>query len=97
MIAVTDSNGDGYYDMFVTGYGPDYTVPPASWSYAPGFRHNGGCNALFFDGHVEWKKEKDVFMLKDGGWYWGSTIAPEWLRLLWGANWSGCNPPYYMR
>ena len=97
VIAVTDSNGDGYFDMFTDGYGPDYTVPPASWSYAPGLRHNGGCNALFFDGHVEWKKEKDIFMLKDGGWYWGTTVAPEWLRLLWGANWNGCSPPYYMR
>ncbi|MCD6408451.1 type II secretion system protein [bacterium] len=97
VIAVTDSNGDGYYDMFTNGYGPGYTVPPATWTYAPGFRHNTGTNALFWDAHVEWRAEKDIFMLKDGGWYWGSPTAPEWLRLLWGANWNGCNPPYYMR
>ena len=99
VIAVADSNGDGYYDMFVQGIGPAYVYSGSgSETYAPGFRHNGGCNVLFFDGHVEWKKEQEVFMLKTGGWYWGTpSTTPEWLRLLWGANWDGCNPPYYMR
>ena len=98
VIAVTDSNGDSYYDMFTQGYGPAYIrYSPSIYTYAPGFRHNTGTNALFWDAHVEWRAEKDIFMLKDGGWYWGSPTAPEWLRLLWGANWNGCNPPYYMR
>jgi len=100
VIMITDSNGDGYYDMFVDGHGVAYKRPPNVWTIAPGFRHNNGCNALFCDGHVEWRTEKDIFQIQvgtGGGWYWGTPIPSERLKLLWGANWSGCNPPYYER
>lgn len=97
VIAVADSNADSYYDMFVNGIASTYFYSgPGTETYAPGFRHNNGCNALFFDGHVEWRKEKDIFLKKSGGWYYGDP-CPEWLKYLWGANWNGANPPYYMR
>jgi prepilin-type N-terminal cleavage/methylation domain-containing protein/prepilin-type processing-associated H-X9-DG protein len=97
VIAVTDSNGDGYYDMFANGIGPSYVYSgPGTETYAPSDRHNLGSNVLFFDSHVEWKKRNDIFLKKSGGWYWGDP-CPEELKYLWGANWNGANPPYYMR
>jgi len=34
-------------------WNPDATVPPGyGWRY----RHNDGCNHLYFDGHVKWKR-----------------------------------------
>jgi len=97
VIAVTDSNGDGYYDMFANGFGPSYVYSgPGTETYAPSDRHNLGSNVLFFDSHVEWKKRNDIFLKKSGGWYWGDP-CPEELKYLWGANWNGANPPYYMR
>ncbi|MCM8777778.1 MAG: DUF1559 domain-containing protein [Candidatus Omnitrophica bacterium] len=96
VIMVADSNNDGYYDMFINGFADDYTVPPSTWSNAPGNRHSEGCNLLFCDGHVEWRLRNTVFLKKSGGWYWGDP-CPEDLKYLWGANWNGANPPYYER
>jgi len=89
VILSAESNGDGYWDMLVQGFGPSYER-----NYPPGNRHYNGCNLLFCDGHVEWRLRDSVYLVKTGGWYWGDP-APESLKLLWGANWTGANPPYF--
>jgi len=91
-IMIAESNGDGYYDFLVQGIGPSYTR-----NYPVGDRHNNGANLIFCDGHVEWRpRNSDLYWITTGGWYWGIP-APEDNRRLWGANWNGCNPPYYMQ
>jgi prepilin-type N-terminal cleavage/methylation domain-containing protein/prepilin-type processing-associated H-X9-DG protein len=91
VIMVTGSNGDGYYDMLTNGIGTSYY-----YGYSPADRHNEGTNVMFCDGHVEWRLRDSIFLLKEsGGWYWGTPLPSEELKLLWGANWVGANPPYY--
>ncbi len=45
VLMLADSDGDGSYD---------YQLNTVTVSAMPGFRHKGGANALFADGHVKW-------------------------------------------
>lgn len=48
------------------------------WAYHNAFGlipHQGGCNVLYYDGHVEWLAYKDVPPDKD---YADSTLSPFW-------------------
>jgi prepilin-type processing-associated H-X9-DG protein/prepilin-type N-terminal cleavage/methylation domain-containing protein len=52
MIAITDSNGDAFYDVVLS------VVAVAGG--APGTIHRGGANVLYCDGHVVWHNFKDI-------------------------------------
>jgi len=96
VIMITDSNGDGYYDLMVDGIGIGYTKPPGGPGgayYAPGGRHNNGSNILFCDGHVEWRPLDDnLFHITTLNW---PNTPIESLRLLWGAKHWSWSTQYY--
>jgi prepilin-type processing-associated H-X9-DG protein/prepilin-type N-terminal cleavage/methylation domain-containing protein len=53
MVAVSDSDGDGFQDYGITPEG----YAPRDW---PGEIHWGGANVLFCDGHVTWYVRRDL-------------------------------------
>jgi prepilin-type processing-associated H-X9-DG protein/prepilin-type N-terminal cleavage/methylation domain-containing protein len=57
MIAITDTLTDGWWDFVVY---PNRTEQPNRM--LPGRIHNGGTNALFCDGHVQWYPQADLFV-----------------------------------
>ena len=62
MIAVTDSDGDGFLDFESCPYGVgDHRRT------LPGNVHDRGANVLFCDGHVEWFLQKDLLRADSGG------------------------------
>lgn len=61
--------------------------------YFPSMRHQNGCNAVFFDGHVKWYPQSEVIGVQG---QWPSSTK---LNLLWGLSepgW-GVGTPYYKR
>ena len=60
MIAITDSNGDGYGDFGVSSYRDSEPM----W---PGRVHGGGANVLFCDGHVQWYRQEDLLLVAEPG------------------------------
>jgi prepilin-type processing-associated H-X9-DG protein/prepilin-type N-terminal cleavage/methylation domain-containing protein len=53
MVAVADSNGDGFQDYLISPEG----YATRTW---PGTVHSGGANVLFCDGHVTWYVQQDL-------------------------------------
>ena len=51
MIAVADSDADGWFDIGMC------SLPSGR---PPGRIHNRGCNVLFCDGHVQWYPQRDI-------------------------------------
>jgi prepilin-type processing-associated H-X9-DG protein len=58
MVAVVDSTADGVEDFIVR---PVTDAPKG----LPGRVHNGGANALFCDGHVQWYLQPDLVIKDD--------------------------------
>jgi prepilin-type processing-associated H-X9-DG protein len=53
MVAIADSNGDGFQDYLITPVG-------AATRQLPGEVHSGGSKVLFCDGHVTWYVRQDL-------------------------------------
>jgi prepilin-type N-terminal cleavage/methylation domain-containing protein/prepilin-type processing-associated H-X9-DG protein len=43
----------------------DYSLPPDSVWGPTIYRHNEGANVAFYDGHVNWLRKKEVFIIED--------------------------------
>lgn len=81
MIAVGDSDGDGFFDgdiafhRFALPGGPQAVWPP-------GTRHKGGANIVFCDGHVEWARQtKWIERTDEAARRWNNDNKPH--RELW--------------
>jgi len=64
----------------------DFNIDPNDPTQAPGTIHNGGCNCLYCDGHVDWHIQKDLILYlptntnihyRPGTTNW-LIIAPQW-------------------
>lgn len=74
MIAVADSDGDGYYDFTIS----PYLQPGSPRLVIPGDVHRGGANVLFCDGHVQWYAQKEVVVAHES-----IVAAEEPIRRMW--------------
>jgi prepilin-type processing-associated H-X9-DG protein/prepilin-type N-terminal cleavage/methylation domain-containing protein len=74
MIAITDSAADAFYDVACLPHSPE----PKVW---PGNVHNGGANALFCDGHVQWYPQRALLVSPDG-----PTPQDAAVRCMWNSD-----------
>jgi prepilin-type processing-associated H-X9-DG protein/prepilin-type N-terminal cleavage/methylation domain-containing protein len=71
MVAVIDTTADALGDFGSGGQPPYPTV-------FPGIIHNGGANALFCDGHVQWFVQKDLMVTFDR-----TLESDNYIRRMW--------------
>lgn len=78
MIAIGDSDGDGFGDGMISFMRPRLGLPP---DFPPGGVHKKGANVVFCDGHVEWQKQAKWVELTPQAarrWHYDNQPHPEW-------------------
>ena len=62
MIAIADSEVDGWWDLIVSPLRQDPRTKYGGLGPWPGRIHGGGANVLFCDGHVQWYLQADLLV-----------------------------------
>jgi prepilin-type processing-associated H-X9-DG protein len=78
MIAVGDSDGNGFGDGMISFMRPQVGASP---DFPPGEVHKKGANIVFCDGHVEWQKQAKWIQLTPQAarrWHYDNHPHPEW-------------------
>jgi prepilin-type N-terminal cleavage/methylation domain-containing protein/prepilin-type processing-associated H-X9-DG protein len=70
MVADTDPGRWNGYCIVSPDSTNSASVDPDKWTYPVGSRHSGGCNVLWFDGHVGWKRKNELMGSDKKPTYW---------------------------